>query len=597
MELKDLREILDLGTKGLSAVTTEMRIELKDVPKEVDLFIIYNLCMTSKDAAYDEDVLLRRIHDTFELKEKYMAEIKAARVLPEDARFAPEADADEYVYLEELAALRERDSANADGQSLRRLIVDGLKGVAQYAWASYEIGYEDEGISPFLERVLQRTLKFNLSIGLLFNLAMEVGGFAYRSMGLFDKSAIEEFGAPALTNIELGVRKNPGILVSGASLFELVNLLKQTEGQGVDVYTHDELISAHAYPELKKFDHFAGNYGGSAKDQVSDFENFGGPVVVTGTGMLPVGDSYKDRIYTTSFVSYPGVTAIREDEKGIPDFSAVIEQAKACSAPKELQKGELIAGFGHDQMFKMMDIIEGAIKDKGIDRIITLVGTDGPEEARSYFTDLAKELPKNSAVLATGTAAYRVMNLGLGTVHGLPRVLVAGQLVDTYSVAMTALKLQADLEKYDLNGIPMTYLISLYDEKSMSALLAMTYVGAKNLIVGPEMPSYMTESIVGVFKKNFGIRLIGDPSADVEEIFAHKKSAEGQPIDANMLIIEIIETYPDASRVLMDCGMSCVTCGAALYESLAEACQVHGLDPDDVQDVLNHELGLVDDDE
>ncbi|MBQ1545431.1 MAG: hydroxylamine reductase [Clostridia bacterium] len=595
MNLNDYRDLLDLATKSLSAVTTEMRVELLDVPKEADMTILYNLCMTSQGVSYSEDVLKNRIAETLAMKREYMAQIKATRVLPEDALWDP---AGEDEYEKELATLRIRDAANVDAKCLRQLIVYGLKGVALFAAQAYEIGYEDEGISPFLQRVLQRTLKFNLSVGLLFNLAMEVGGFGYRAMGLLDKAASEAYGVPEITNIELGVRKKPGILISGSGISELETLLRQTEGTGVEVYTHGEMLPVHTYPKFKHVDHFAGNYGGSVKTQAADFASFNGPVVVAGDGLLPPEEAYKDRLFTASPVNYPGVTILPTSDEGETDYSEVIKLAKTCEPPAELRKGELIAGFAHEQLFKMLDVVEGALNDGSIERMVAVIGSDSDSETEQYYTDLAGKLPKNSAILTAGSVAYRMMNQNLGTVHGLPRLMVTGQLTDMYSIAMVALKLQADLEKYDINAVPISYLVSLDDEKSVCALLALTYVGAKNILIGPAMPDFMTENIASVFQKNFGTKTIGSVDEDVEGMFAKRvQTGEGEPIDMDMLIVDILERYPGSAEVLMNCGMSCITCGAALYESLAEACMVHGLDPEDVKEVLDHELGLVSDDD
>lgn len=595
MEITDLKELLDLATKGLAAVTTEMRVELKQVSKETDLFILTNLVLTSEDTNLDQDVLMKRFQDTIALKKQLLKEIKAAHILPEDALWVPENHKD---CVAELKSIRKKDSANADAKALRTLIVKGLKGIAIFSLNAFAIGYEDEGISPFVERVLQRTLKFNLSVGLLFNLSMEVGGFGYRAMGLLDKAAVEVYGTPELTNVELGVRKNPGILVSGTNMAVLDAVLKQTEGTGVDVYTHGGLLSAHTYPNLKKYDHFAGNYGGSWQNQTSDFALFHGPVILTGSGVMAPTDRYADRLYTTGTAGLPGVRHLDDNAVGENDFSEVIEQAKTLNPPVELRKGEVIIGFAHDQMFKMLDLIKGGLKDHSIDRMVAFVGTDGPEPERTYYTAVAKGLPKNSVILSAGSVGYRFQGLGLGTVHGLPRHLNAGHNGDTYSICMTALKLQADLEKYDLNGVPITYNVSLHDEASTVSLLTLLYVGAKNVRIGPDIPDYMTENILGVFEKNFGIRKIGTPEEDIDDMFAEKKKVgEGQPIDTGMLIVDIIEKYPEAAQILMNCGMSCVTCGAALYESLSEACMVHGLDPEDVKEVLDHELGLVSDDD
>ncbi|MBQ8063303.1 MAG: hydroxylamine reductase [Clostridia bacterium] len=592
MTVKELRAVLDLATKSLAAVTTELRVEMKDVPKSADLLIIQNLCMTKDGVNSDEAALEAAIDKTLTLKRELLSEVTAPRVLPVDSLWDPAGPEE---YEAKLKEVEEKEGENADANSLRQIVLAGLKGIATYAWEAYQIGYEDEGIDPFLQRVLQRTLKFTLSVGLLFNLSMEVGGFGYRSMGLLDNARIERYGSPKLTNIELGARTKPGILVAGGDIRALECLLEQTKGTGVEVYTHDELMSAHCYPNLSGLDHFAGNYGGSAATQQADYTAFNGPIVVTGGVIEAPEAAYADRIYTTGVSGFPGVPHLDTDNDCVTDFSAVIEQAKTLSAPSSLRMGEVVTGFGHDQLYSMGEMLQGAIEDESIAKIITVIGADGKEEARSYVSDVVAALPKNALVMTAGPVKYRFNDQYLGTLRGMPRTMDIGAVSDTYSFCMTALKLQADLGKYDINGVPITYLVSLGDEKAMTALLTLIYIGAKNLVVFPGYPDYMTDSIIGVFEKNFGLRLATTAAEDVEAFFAKKPVNSEGPIDPNMLIIDIIEKYPEAAQVLMNCGMSCVTCGAALYESLSEACMVHGLDPEDVKQVLDHELGLVED--
>lgn len=594
MDIQDQRDLLDIATKSLCAVTTEMRVELIRVPKDIDRYIVENLCLTADNTNFDSEVLSKRIDETFAKKKELMGQLKATRVLAKAAQWNPESPEE---YAAKLEEIRAEETQNLDAHALRTLITRGLKGVAQIANSAYAIGFEDEGIDPFLQRVLQRTLKFTLSIGLLFNLAMEVGGFGYRSMGLYDKATTERYGTPKLTNVELGVRKNPGILVAGQDIRVLECALKAAEGTGVDVYTHDELLGAHAYTVFQNVDHFAGNYGGSNETQQEDFASFNGPIIYAGTGLKEPLDSYKDRFYTTGQTGYPGIPHFDPDDEFFYDFSAVVEQAKTCAPPTELQKGELVIGFARDSLYNMSDRITGGMQDNSIARVIAILGTDGPDSLNSYYTGLAQALPKNSAIMTAGSVQYRVNLLGLGTVLGIPRVMAAGQVADMYSVAMSALKFQADLEKYDLNGVPMTFVTALNDERSLLSFLVLTYIGAKKIVIGPQVPDFFTDNIFGIFQKNFSLQIISSPEEDVESFFAKKAANENGEISTDMLIIDIIEKYPEAANILMSCGMSCVTCGAALYESLAEACMVHGLDPDDVKDVLDHELGLVPDDD
>ena len=592
MTVKELCAVLDLATKSLSAVTTELRVEMKEVPKAADLLILRNLCMTMEGVNSDEAVLSEAVAETLDLKRELLKDVTAPRVLPVDSLWDPQGPEE---YAEKLAEVRAKEQENGDAHALRQIILAGLKGIASFAWDAYRIGYEDEGIDPFLQRVLQRTLKFSLSVGLLFNLSMEVGGFGYRAMGLLDNARIERYGSPKITNIELGVRSHPGILVCGTDLRALECLLDQAKGSGVDVYTHDDLMSAHCYPNLIGIDHFAGNYGGSMATQEQDFASFNGPIVITGGALRAPADCYKDRIYTTGVVGFSGVPHLSTDDDSVTDFSAVIEQAKSCEPPAELRRGEIVTGFGHEQLYSMGEMLTGAIEDNSIAKLVTIFGADGMEESRSYLTRLVEQLPKNATVLTAGPAKFRFNDQYLGTLRGMPRTMDIGAVSDTYSFCMAALKLQADLGKYDINGVPISYVISLGDEPALTAMLTLIYIGAKNLVLLPDYPDFMTDGIINVFEKNFNLRLAKTPEEDVEAFFAKKPVSADGPLDPNMLIVDILEKYPDAAQVLMNCGMSCVTCGAALYESLAEACMVHGLDPEDVKEVLDHELGLVED--
>lgn len=592
MAVTELRAVLDLATKSLAAVTTELRVEMKDVPKSADLLILRNLCMTMEGVNSDEAMLQAAVEETFAVKAELLENVTAPRVLPVDSLWAPESPDD---YAEKLREMEQKELENADAHSLREIVLAGLKGIASYAYNAYQIGYEDEGIDPFLQRVLQRTLKYTLSVGLLFNLSMEVGGFGYRSMGLLDNARIERYGSPKITNIELGTRSHPGILVCGTDMRALECLLEQTKDTGVDVYTHDDLMSAHCYPNLTNIDHFAGNYGGSMATQEADFTAFRGPIVITGGNLHEPQEAYRGRLYTTGTSGYAGVPHLDTDENSVTDFSAVIAQAKTCEPPEELRPGEVVTGFGHEQLYSMSEMITQALEDNSIDKFVTIVGTDAAGDERSYLTDLVAALPKNASVMTAGPVKFRFQDQYLGTLRGMPRTMDIGAIPDVYSFCMTTLKLQADLGKYDINGVPMAYVVSLGDESAMTALLTLIYIGVKNIVLVPGFPDYMTEGIITVFAKNFGLRVHGAVEEDVEAFFAKKPASADGPIDPNMLIIDIIEKYPDAAQVLMNCGMSCVTCGAALYESLSEACMVHGLDPEDVKEVLDHELGLVED--
>lgn len=582
MEFSKLQRVLDFSTKALAAITTELRVELKPVPKEAERLILLNLSMTADNANTDSVTLQQQIKATLAQRDALLGEVAAKNVLPELALWSPNGEED---YQEQLNTLELKDFENEDAASLRELILRSVKGIAQMCFTAYEIGYEDEGIAPFVERILLRTLKYNLSIGLLFNMALEVGGYAYRAMNLVDRANANQYGEGALVNVPIGVRKNPGILVCGTNFSVLQKVLEATQDQGVDVYTHDNLFSAYDYPELRKYPHFAGNYGGSMKQQEEDFTSFHGPIVVTAGGLTEPKEGYKDRLYTTLPVFFPGIPDVK-------DFAAVVEQAKTCEAPEVKGMGEIIAGFNEPTLEKMKASFVGAMQDGTMKKLVVFAGCAADT---NYVSEFCRALPQTAAVMTVGSIKYQAMNLGLGTLRGMPRVMDAGGIHDLYAILSHAMKFQADLDKYDINGVPMTYVVSFGNALSYAAFLAIVYMGIKDFYI-LERPDFISDAVFGIFQKNFKLKTVTTAQEDVDALFKEKAPVTGT-VDMDMLIIDIIERWPDSAEILMSCGMSCVTCGSALYESLSEACMVHGLDPEDVKEVLDHELGLVEDDD
>ncbi len=583
MEFCKAQQALDFATKGLAAVTTELRVELKEVPKEASKRILLNLCMTADNTNCDEVTLTQQVFETIKMRDRLVADVMAQNVLPKDAYWTPK-DASEFE--PKLAELDALEAENEDAKALRELLLKGVKGIALLCFEAHKFGYEDEGISPFVERILLRTLKFNLSVGLLFNMVLETGGYVYRAMNLVDTAGKKACGETKLTNVELTTRANPGILVCGSDVSVVKELLNLTKNQGVDVYTHDNLMNAHAFEGLQQADNFAGNYGGSMLNQVEDFTSFHGPIVVTASGLMEPDIAYKDRLYTTLPCFYPTIP-------DVSNFETVIEQAKTCEPPEQLRLGEYVTGFTAATLEKMEETITAAMKDETLKKLVVAVGDD--TETAQYYTALAMALPKTSILMTAGSVKYRTMNLQMGTLRGMPRNMDAGAISDLYAPLSVSMKYQTILDKYDINGVPMTYHVSLGSELTYAAMLSIIYAGVKGFYVS-EKPAFMTEATWGIFQKNFGIKVATTAEADVEAMFTVKENVAGT-ISTDMLIIDIIETYPESAEILMSCGMSCVTCGSALYESLAEACMVHGLDPEDVKEVLDHELGLVEDDE
>lgn len=587
MDYKFLQKTLDLCTKTLAAVTTELRIEQAEAPKEASHLILVNLCMTADNANADPVTLEQQIRRTLSVRNELLEKVVAKTVLPPEVNWNPESSAE---YLSKLQETDRKDSANPDAAGLRELILRALKGVAQLCLVAYNVGYEDDGISLFVERILLRTLKFNLSVGLLFNLSLEVGGNAYRAMNLLEQACRNRYGVTRLVNVERGTRKNPGILVCGHDISVLEEVLKATEKQGVDVYTHDDLYFAHAYADLMKYPHFAGNYGGARFRQKEEFAAFSGPIIVTSGTLEEPDPSYENRIYTTEPVFLPGVPNLTVTD----DYTAVVAQAKESNPPTALQMGEHISGFTGDTLQQMTEGFVSAMKDGSLSKLLLLIGDD--TKAASYFTSLCQNMPKTAAAMTLGSVKYRTMGLQLGTVRGMPRVMDAGGYAGLYSVLGTAMKFQEALGKFDLSGVPIRFFLSLDGCLSYAALLAVIYAGGKHIYISTR-PDFLSDSLFSIFQKNFDLTLTTDAKEDLETVFRAQPAAEQGAIDVNMLIVDILEKYPEAAEILMSCGMSCVTCGSALYESLAEACMVHGLDPEDVKEVLDHELGLVPDEE
>lgn len=596
MDIKDLREVLDYATKILSVVTNETRARFQKLPEGTDRLVVKNLCMTTGECNSEADRLKKQIEKTFALKDEILKGINDDADTFREFVYSHPKNEDEYEAL--LLLLREKEYENADAKSLRELVLSGLKGISWYVYQASLVGYTDEGIEPFIQRSLAHTLNFEWSIGILFNLAMEVGGFGYRVIGLLDSAYEGYYGEPEITNIELGVRKNPGILVAGENLRTVEAVLIQTAGTGVDVYTFGEAISAHTYPELKKYDNFAGNYGGLYDDQHRNFESFNGPVIYSGTGLQEPLDSYKDRLFTVGPLGYPGVKHVYEPDpkEGVADFSEAVEMAKKSEPPMSLRMGEVVAGFGHSQLDHFADTVVRSVKDGSITRLVVMAGTDGSGEERGYYKEYAEKMPGSALILTAGTLQYRFSDCNLGVLRGMPRILPCGQLGDVYSILMFALRVQTDLGKMDLSKAPVTFNLSLNGEKSLLTLLTFVYIGAKEITIGPDFPDIFTEAVSGIFKKKSGVKVIGDPEEDVK-CLSEGITLPGGPITTDMLIMDIIEMYPESVSLLLECGMACVSCGSAVFETLEQASLVHGLIPDDVCDFLNIELGLVKDED
>ena len=408
---------------------------------------------------------------------------------------------------------------NEDIRSLRELVIYGLKGLSAYSKHANALLKDDEEVDAFLQRALAATLNDNLTVDELVALVLETGKYGVAGMALLDAANTGAYGNPEITKVNIGVRNNPGILISGHDLRDMEMLLKQTEGTGVDVYTHSEMLPANYYPAFKKYSHFVVNYGNAWWQQKEEFESFNGPILMTTNCIVPPKDSYKDRIYTTGSAGFPGCKHIAGDIGQEKDFSEIIEHAKKCAPPVEIEKGEIIGGFAHNQVLALADKVVDAVKTGAIKKFVVMGGCDGRAKSRNYYTDFAKALPKDTVILTAGCAKYKYNKLALGDIGGIPRVLDAGQCNDSYSLAVIALKLKEVFGLDDINDLPIIYNIAWYEQKAVIVLLALLYLGVKNIHLGPTLPAFLSPNVAKVLVENFGIAPIGSVEDDMKLFF------------------------------------------------------------------------------
>ncbi|MEN6431886.1 MAG: hydroxylamine reductase [Smithella sp.] len=513
-ETANLQDLLIYVLKGL-AIYAEKAEEKGTLNSKYGRFTVEALFATITNVNFDSDRIIALIHEALklrdELKKKYGADMPGT--LHDSAVWFSD-DAAEFT--KKAADVGILSIENEDVRSLRMLLIYGIKGIAAYAEHAAVLGLEDKKIYNFLMEALVSTTK-DLSVDEMVAMVMRAGECAVNTMALLDKANTSTYGNPEISKVNIGVRGNPGILISGHDLKDMEELLKQTEGTGVDVYTHGEMLPANTYPAFKKYSHLAGNYGNAWWKQAEEFDSFNGPILMTTNCIIPVKDSYKDRIFTTSVVGYPGLKHIPSRAKGgAKDFSAIIALAKKCAPPKELEKGELVTGFGHNQVLALADKVVDAVKSGAIKRFIVMAGCDGRHKTRSYYTDVARELPKDTIILTAGCAKYRYNKLALGDIGGIPRVLDAGQCNDCYSLVVIALKLKEVLGLKDINELPISFDIAWYEQKAVAVFLALLFLGVKGIRLGPTLPAFASPNVLKVLVENFNIKPITDPKTDVE---------------------------------------------------------------------------------
>ena len=504
-ELANLQDLLIYATKGLSEVTTRIRKEGKKIDKELNHFITLNLFTTITNANFDNEVFYSRVRETLRIKRELIEKLDNKENLSEVALWdvSSNEEMDKKSNSDEVGVLATKDE---DVRSLRELITYGLKGLSAYSKHANALGYDNEEIDAFMQETLAKLLDDSLTVEELIALTLETGKVGVDGMALLDTANTETYGNPEITKVNIGVGKNPGILVSGHDLKDIEQLLIQTEGTGVDVYTHSEMLPAHYYPNLKKYKHLVGNYGNAWWKQREEFESFNGPILMTTNCIVPPkNESYKSRMYTTGAAGFEGCVHIEADENGVKDFSAIIEQAKKCKAPTEIEQGEIIGGFAHAQVLALADQVVEAVKSGAIKKFFVMAGCDGRAKSRNYYTDFAKALPKDTVILTAGCAKYKYNKLDLGDINGIPRVLDAGQCNDSYSLALIALKLKEVFELEDINELPIAFNIAWYEQKAVIVLLSLLYLGVKNIHLGPTLPAFLSPNVAKVLVESFGI--------------------------------------------------------------------------------------------
>lgn len=510
-----MQDLLIYVTKGISAVTTALRAGGEEVSSEINHIITLNLFTTITNANFDKEVITERIKITLSKKQELLQKVRNVQMLPEAAVW----NGSEENFEAKAAQVGVLATENEDIRSLRELITYGLKGLSAYSKHANVLLKDSEEVDAFLQRALSATLDNTLTADQLVELAMETGKYGVDGMAMLDSANTEAYGNPEITKVNIGVGSRPGILVSGHDLKDLEMLLEQTQGTGVDIYTHSEMLPAHYYPKFKKYPNFIGNYGNAWWKQKEEFEAFNGPILMTTNCIVPPKSSYKDRLFTTGATGYPGCKHINGGIGEQKDFSEIIAMAKSCQPPTEIENGEIIGGFAHNQVLSLADKIVDAVKTGTIKKFVVMAGCDGRAKSRSYYTDFAKALPKDTVILTAGCAKYKYNKLNLGDINGIPRVLDAGQCNDSYSLAVIALKLKEVFECNDINELPIIYNISWYEQKAVIVLLSLLYLGVKNIHLGPTLPAFLSPNIAKVLVDNFGISGIGTVEEDIELFF------------------------------------------------------------------------------
>ncbi len=510
-DVAKLQDLLIYTLKGIAEIVKKAGLDTKEIGP-VNHEVTSSLFMTITNANFDEMVFEEQIRAMIIVRDELAS--KVSLELSDAATFKVVTKEE---MLAKAASVGVLSTVNEDIRSLRELIIYGLKGMAAYTEHAHNLGFEDSVIYDFIYEALAATLNDKLTVDDLVALTIRTGELGVVAMALLDEANTEKYGNPEISEVSIGVRGNPAILISGHDLRDMEQLLEQTEGTGVDVYTHSEMLPANYYPAFKKYEHLAGNYGNSWWKQITEFESFNGPILFTTNCIVPPkSESVLNRLFTTGSAGYPGCTHILADTDGKKDFSAIIEMAKKLPPPTEIETGSIIGGFAHDQVFALANKVVDAVKSGAVKKFFVMAGCDGRMKSREYYTDFAEKLPKDTIILTAGCAKYRYNKLDLGNIGGIPRVLDAGQCNDSYSLAVIALKLKEIFDLNDINDLPIAYNIAWYEQKAVIVLLALLSLGVKNIHLGPTLPAFLSPNVAKVLIENFGIAGIGTADADVE---------------------------------------------------------------------------------
>lgn len=516
-DVASAQDLLVYTTKLLCDVLNNLRGENYTIDKKYNHMVTYNMFITITNANFDLDMILDQVVKTIEAKDELLAKLNDKSKLRKLSLYSDKDRAKLMALAEIVGVLVTKDE---DQRSLKELATYGIKGMSAYMKHANTLNYDDESIDIFIQETLARFIDLEIPIDELYETVLKTGEYGVKAMALLDKANTETYGNPEITKVNIGVSDKPGILISGHDLKDIEMLLEQTEGSGVDVYTHSEMLPAHYYPKFKKYKHFIGNYGNSWWMQKEEFEKFKGPVLFTTNCIVPPKTDYIDRIYTTGAAGFPGCKHIKADENGHKDFTEIIEHAKKCKAPVQIEEGELVGGFAHNQVLALKDKVVDAVKSGAIKRFVVMGGCDGRQKGRSYYTEFAEKLPKDTVILTAGCAKYRYNKLNLGDIAGIPRVLDAGQCNDSYSLAMIALALKNAFGLDDINDLPIVYNIAWYEQKAVIVLLALLSLGVKNIHLGPTLPAFLSDNVVNILVEKFGIAPNSSVDEDLAKFFA-----------------------------------------------------------------------------